>query len=55
MVKSTVFPTEASVKSVDADLFHAVLARAVVECPLHSRAGGALQHAGFLQLVLVVQ
>lgn len=40
---------------MDADLFHAVLARAVIEGPLHLRASGVLQYAGFLQLVLVVQ
>lgn len=53
--KRTVFSTEAPVKSVDEDLFHAVLARAVIEGPLHLLASGALHHAGFLQLVLVVQ
>lgn len=54
-MESTVFPAEAPVKSVNADLFHAVLARAVIESSLHWLASGVLQDAGFLQLVLVVQ
>lgn len=40
---------------MDADLFHAALARAVIEGPFHLRVSGVLQYAGFLQLVLVVQ
>ena len=51
----TVFPTKASVKAMDADLLHAGLTGAVEESLLHLGVSSILQHASFLQLVLVVQ
>ena len=55
IIKHTVLSTKASVESVNADLFHRLLTRAVIESPLNFRIRGALQYARLLQLVLVVQ
>lgn len=55
ILKHTILSTEASVEAVNAYLFHARLACAVVQSPLNLWERGALQHARLLQLVLVVQ
>lgn len=51
----TVFPTETSVEAMDADLLHAGLTGTMEERAFHLRGIGVLLHAGFLQLILIVQ
>ncbi len=53
--KHTILSTEASVESMNADLFHTRLTCAMVENSLNLWIRGALQYARLLQLVLIVQ
>lgn len=51
----TILSTEASIEAMNTDLFHAGLACAVVQSPLHFWVSGTLIYTSLLQSVLVVQ
>lgn len=55
ITKHTILSAEASVESMNTDLFHTRLICAMVESPLNFRIRGTLQYARLLQLVLIVQ